>query len=218
VEWAVLHGVVYVARARDLARYKAISWFGEETGPQSPLSPKDAAVLKTLRGKVVSLDFSDTPLETVIGFLREVSKVNLVLTPEARTAAPEAGVTLKIEELPLDQALRLILMPHNLHYRVDNGVVIVDIRDASARVAMRTGTDYDFVNVSLTLAVEFLAGNAGLPVSFAPGAREIADRARVTRKGRDVPVEKALADVLADCGFEYGILNGAIVIDRKKGN
>jgi hypothetical protein len=319
LSWAVLHGVVYVAKPRDLARYRAFSWFGEESDPRepdsprvleirealakkkascdilnkpldrilsylrqvlgfdvlfsveakdrsqanvarwrvedvpvgealtslleplgleygvaeegvvivprkvvsrpegrTPLSPLDEAVLKAIRSKSISMDFLDTPLEAVVGFLREVAQVSLVLAPDARAASAATAVTLKVEELRLDRALRLLLTPLNLQYRVENGVLLVDLRESPVRLALRTETDYDFANVSAAAAVEFLAARAGLPVSWAQGAREIADRARVTRKGKAVPVEDALAGVLADSGLEYGILNGAIVIDKKR--
>ncbi|MCU0723497.1 MAG: hypothetical protein MUC63_07770 [Planctomycetes bacterium] len=321
LDWAVLHGVVYVADPRALALFKAFSWIGEEDDPAEPESPrvleirealakkfysydvmnkplercvsvlqdklgfsilfsvevagraqanvarwkseeeiplgealaslleplgleygvaeegvvivprkvvsrpedraplaeKDAAVLKILRSKAVSMDFMDTPLDAVVGFLREVAGINLVLTGRARAVAAETAVTLRLEELRLDLALRVVLSPSNLLYRVANGVLLVDVRDPQAWIAMRTGTDFDFANVSLAAAVEFLAGKAGLPVSWAPGSRETADRARVTRQGKAVPVENALTDVLAEAGLEYGLMNGAIVIDKKRG-
>lgn len=73
---------------------------------------------KIYSGQKVSLDFKDADVHNVLRLLAEVSKLNIVATDDVR-----GKVTLKLFEVPWDQALDIVLQALNLEMVQEGNVV-----------------------------------------------------------------------------------------------
>ena len=71
-------------------------------------------------GKPISLEARDTPVREVINAIAEQSGVNIILSEEVKSSAK---VTLKLRQVPWDQALMLIMKTQRLGY-VRQGTVL----------------------------------------------------------------------------------------------
>ncbi len=72
------------------------------------------------RGQRVSLDFKDADISNVLRLLAEVSKLNIIATDDVR-----GKVTIRLFEVPWDQALDIILQVLNLESIQDGNVIRV---------------------------------------------------------------------------------------------
>jgi type II secretory pathway component GspD/PulD (secretin) len=90
---------------------------------QQSADPVKAEYASKLNGLRVTLDFKTAPLEDVINYLREISDMNMLVGTKAR----EKGVTvsLKVTDLPLKSALKLMLAPNQLAYTFKDGVLYI---------------------------------------------------------------------------------------------
>ncbi len=99
-----------------------------------------AKILNRLENTKISLDFNDTSLEEVIDFLHEVTNINFVLSKDVREKAKngELKVDVKLSELQLKAALRLVLSMHDLTAVYRNGVVVIETKEErGSEVAMK---------------------------------------------------------------------------------
>jgi type IV pilus assembly protein PilQ len=62
-------------------------------------------------GKPISIEFRDTPVADVISSISELSGANIIVSSEAK-----GSVTLKLKEVPWDQALMLVMKSRSLGY------------------------------------------------------------------------------------------------------
>ncbi len=89
--------------------------------------PRKQEILNRLSSMKIDLDFADTPLADVLDFIRDFAQINLVMDP--RTAEQAAGddmkVTIKVRELALKSALKLILQSKGLTAVYRDGVLLV---------------------------------------------------------------------------------------------
>jgi type II secretory pathway component HofQ len=85
----------------------------------------DRRTVNVLQSLKVSLNFTDTPLEEVASFLREVTSLNILLSREAREVAMDKQVTLKVDDLRLSDALGLIVDMTEMSYKIEDGVIIL---------------------------------------------------------------------------------------------
>jgi len=87
------------------------------------IKPGDRAILKKLGELRVTFDMKNAPLTDVLNYVGQVSQFNFHLSGVDQ---PDRGnITVKVTERPLEEALRLVLEPEGLSYRVRNGVVMV---------------------------------------------------------------------------------------------
>lgn len=94
----------------------------KETGPLaaagvSSLEPNPLPV-KVYQGKPISLDLQDADLTNVLRLLADVSGVNMVVEPDV-----SGKVTLKVENIPWDQVLDMVLMMNRLGREEVGGVI-----------------------------------------------------------------------------------------------
>ncbi|ROR03046.1 type IV pilus secretin PilQ [Desulfosoma caldarium] len=73
---------------------------------------------KTYRGKPISLDLQDADLSNVLRLLADVSGMNIVVEPDV-----SGKVTLKVENIPWDQVLDMVLMMNRLGHEEVGGVI-----------------------------------------------------------------------------------------------
>jgi type IV pilus assembly protein PilQ len=73
---------------------------------------------KQFTGHPISLDFKDGDLQDIFRLFADISGLNIVVNPGVT-----GKVTLKLNEVPWDQALDLILKANNLGYTLENNVI-----------------------------------------------------------------------------------------------
>lgn len=84
-------------------------------------------ILGKLESTKISLDFNDAALEEVIDFLHEVTGINFVMskTVQEKSRGGELKVDIRLDELPLRTALKLMLDMHDLTLIYRKGVLVV---------------------------------------------------------------------------------------------
>ncbi len=89
------------------------------------------AILNKLETTKISLDFKDTNLSEVIDFLHEVTGINFVLSKEVleKSRGGELKVDIKLEDLPLRTALKLLLNLNDLTLVYKKGVLMVETKE-----------------------------------------------------------------------------------------
>jgi len=112
---------------------------GADQGDREGLPPKDASRLaasaasplesspvsaKVYQGKPISLDLQDADLTNVLRLLADVSGVNMVVEPDV-----SGKVTLKVENIPWDQVLDMVLMMNRLGKEEVGGVLRIAKED-----------------------------------------------------------------------------------------
>ncbi|MBI3099841.1 MAG: STN domain-containing protein [Planctomycetes bacterium] len=88
-------------------------------------------IVAKLDSMKVSLDFEKTPLVEVIDFVRSLSDINFVIDKRVRDAHPDdpLEITLKVDNLSLRSALKLVLSMHDLTAKYKEGVLLVVPKD-----------------------------------------------------------------------------------------
>jgi len=89
---------------------------------------RSAPVLEELESTVISLDFDAVPMDQALAFLRDTTQLNYVVSPKARTLITEEDLTvsLRLKDISLNNALKLILSSHDdLGFRVRDGVILI---------------------------------------------------------------------------------------------
>jgi type IV pilus assembly protein PilQ len=81
-----------------------------------PITP--TATEKQYTGHPISLDFKDGDLQDIFRLFADISGLNIVVNPGV-----SGKVTLKLNEVPWDQALDLILKANGLGYTLENNVI-----------------------------------------------------------------------------------------------
>lgn len=71
-------------------------------------------------GEPISVDFKDVDLRDFFLFIAEISGMNMILDP-----AVKGTLTIKLTDVPWDQALDLVCRQHGLGYQIDGNVYSV---------------------------------------------------------------------------------------------
>ena len=104
------------ARARDL----------ERRARRDAELARNQATRAVLNEGRTSLNFDGTPLLECIDVFRDATKLNLVVSPDARELieGEQVTVTLRLSEISFDNALKLILCAHeSLDYELERGLI-----------------------------------------------------------------------------------------------
>jgi hypothetical protein len=182
--------------------------FSGEPGAPAREAPPDAAQqrIKEALQRKVTFEFVDTPLQEALAFLNTLTKTNMVLDP--RLPNKDARITLRVTDMPVDQALSWVLKLADLEWQIrDQAIFVFDPRqerrrDAEARQAENRQPGREgqgqMQNVP-RLSVRHADGTvieADGPILMLPGlGQQILDRALDTaadgllayRLGRDIP-------------------------------
>ncbi|MCE9583155.1 MAG: hypothetical protein K8T20_11745 [Planctomycetes bacterium] len=88
-------------------------------------------ILNRLENTKISLDFKDTALDEVVDFLHEVTQINFVLSKAVRekTKAGELKVDVKLADMQLKSALKLVLELNDLTLVFKNGVLLIETKE-----------------------------------------------------------------------------------------
>ncbi len=107
----------------------ALSLGGYAWAQSSDLGDADkrAEIMSKLRTMKVSLDFRDTPLQDVIDFIREMTGINFVIDQKVyeETEADKLTITIKVDDLELRSALKLMLQMRGLTAVFRDGVLLI---------------------------------------------------------------------------------------------
>lgn len=94
-------------------------------GARRPEEPWKQEIRKKL-SRHVSFEFVDTPLEEAIQFLNSLTKVNIILDPKiAAEGANKTPITLRVQDMEMDLALKWILRLAELEYDLRNQAVFI---------------------------------------------------------------------------------------------
>jgi type II secretory pathway component GspD/PulD (secretin) len=105
-----------------------------------PVETDREAVRAKLQNLRVSLEFSETSLEDAIDFIRQFSRLNIIIdkTVQDKFGAGEPKITLKAKDLPLASAFRLMLETRGMTLLFRHGVLLVVTEErASQNVVLR---------------------------------------------------------------------------------
>jgi len=131
-----------------------------------------SSILARLESQKISLDFRDAGLDEVMDFLHEVTGINIVLSKavQDRVRGGELKVDVKLTDMQLRPALKLMLQMHDLTAVVQKGVLLIqskEERESEAKMEILDVKDLlmrieDFPGPGLELA----AGDDGGPTSI----------------------------------------------------
>jgi type IV pilus assembly protein PilQ len=101
---------------------------GQGPPPDSKGKPtEDESAAKTYEittreyaGKMMSFDFVDTDIRNVLKLIAEVADLNIVWGSDV-----EGKISMKLEDVPWDQALEMVLKPNALTYQIEDSVIWV---------------------------------------------------------------------------------------------
>jgi hypothetical protein len=89
--------------------------------PVQKLESRENSGTKKWTGEVISVDFKDIDIKDFFRFIAEISGMNMILDPDVK-----GSLTLKLTEVPWDQALDLVCRTHDLGYEISGNVLEVD--------------------------------------------------------------------------------------------
>ncbi|MHC4606035.1 MAG: tetratricopeptide repeat protein, partial [Planctomycetota bacterium] len=137
---------------------------GIQESLEDETDPADQAILEKLRAIRITIDMQDAPLADVIEYIREISGLNFVI--DSQNVDRDDPITIKVSDIILEGALKLILNPRDYGFYVEGGVVIITSGEA---IGMRTKLEMydvqdlifslrDFPGVDISLRDERLHG------------------------------------------------------------
>ncbi len=103
-----------------LAGVLLLAWAAPAVAQEEPLDDP-LAVTPQDDGRTISLDVQEADMATVLRSLASFSGTNIVTSPRV-----EGKVTVKLDDVPWRQALRVILRAHGFDYVDENGILRVD--------------------------------------------------------------------------------------------
>ena len=110
------------------------------SGPSETLSRAGLfeATSKQYAGQRMSFDFVDTDIRNILTLIAEVAGINIVWGSDV-----EGKISMKLDNIPWDQALEMILRPNGLTYQIEDDVLWVvpkeKLRDMEIKEGKRKG-------------------------------------------------------------------------------
>jgi type IV pilus assembly protein PilQ len=100
----------------------AVAGYGESSGPisQQSVSQLQQRRRKVYRGRKIDLDLKDADVHNLMRLLADVGGVNIVVPDNVK-----ASLTVRLRDVPWDQAMEVILASKGLWYRREGGLIRV---------------------------------------------------------------------------------------------
>ena len=140
------------------------------------LQDRQGTAEKTYTGEPFSFDFKDIDIKDLFRFIADISGLNVILDPSVR-----GSVTLKLTEVPWDQALDLITKNQGLGYTIEGNVIrIAPLSKIEAEERQRRQVkEQEFLSAPLVTKI--------VPVSYAK-AQEVDTIVKrlLTKKGSSI--------------------------------
>ncbi len=95
--------------------------WGDENNPFAADAPK-------YEGEAISLDFQDAPVRQIVQLIADVSALNVVINEEV-----QGTITLKLKDVPWDQALDLVLQMNGLGMTMEGNILRVNTLENLAK-------------------------------------------------------------------------------------
>ncbi len=132
------------------------------------IRPEDQEIVDKLRSIRITIDMQNAGLNAVVDYIREISGLNFVIDNKAIENPEQEVISIKVTDIILDGALKLMLNPKNKAHVVDGGVVIITSQDAlkkKVRLELYDVQDLtyglqDFPGVDISLAQDSIGTTA----------------------------------------------------------
>ncbi len=103
--------------------------------PGSALPPPASDVMAKL-SQPISFDFKEVAFTDVLDFLADAANVSII--PSPHLDLKQQRVSLHVDKLPLELALKYLMKAQDLAYRIDDGVILIATADEFANEPMET--------------------------------------------------------------------------------
>ena len=146
---------------------------GVSYGRQDDIDPKKAEILNKLNNQKITVDFTGVPLDDALNYIRDMTNINIVVDANVHTKLSEdqLKVNLKVKDLLLKSALKLMLQSKDLSASYKEGVLVIICKDQiNASVVTRV---YDVRDLLFKVAdfpgpkVELASPSGGTPLTGA---------------------------------------------------
>ncbi|MDR2142680.1 MAG: type IV pilus secretin PilQ [Deltaproteobacteria bacterium] len=155
------------------------------SGPEIPLDPMVALNEKTYTGEKITLDFQNADIHNILRLIGEVSGMNVVVSDQV-----SGKITLKLRDVPWDQALDIVLVSKQLGKTTNGNVLRIDLLDN----IKRSFPDPSDPNAKITLIKEtFTPKYSSVSAVAAELEKTKSPRGRVRVIGNDIYVEDDFA-------------------------
>ncbi|MDO8603211.1 MAG: hypothetical protein Q7O04_05135 [Candidatus Omnitrophota bacterium] len=158
----------------------------------------------------ISVDFKDVELDYVLGFLSDTTGVNIVPSTEIDMA--DKKVSMRIKDMPLEEALRYILKSQDLVYRIEEDAVWVATKD-------------EISNEKIDTRVYFLSQGIGRFAEFATQSSSIGETGESKSSPAASSEVKTVKDILdnavewpKDSKLTLDERTGALIISNTPSN
>lgn len=190
----------------------------------SPSTNANNISAKRYTGRAVSFNFQDVPVRTVLQLLAEEAGLNIVVSDTV-----QGNVTLRLVNIPWDQALDIVLQAKGLDQRRNNKVVWVGPQDElakveqskeDARIALENKVDLETINIpinyhSATAIFKSLTEAKGIGGSSSGENQDASSNSFLSSRGRIVADERTNTLIVSDIPKKLKELRDIIdVIDR----
>ncbi|HKS16103.1 MAG TPA: hypothetical protein VJU16_02265 [Planctomycetota bacterium] len=193
--------------------------FAQEGGSDPVKRIKDK--LATIK---ITLDFKDARLEEVIAYFQEFSGLNFHLDPDARAKdGEETKVTIKLKDVTLKTALKLVLNPRDLGCVYKDGVIVVATK---AKLGTQTVTRVYDVRDLLFRLRDFAGPRVELTVPGGAGAALAGASFTLEEEPKGELTEEFLTDLIKtntgerswddNSAASVSQINGLLVISQSK--
>ncbi len=140
------------------------------------LNPEDKEIADKLKSIRITIDMQNAPLPGVIDYIREISGLNFIIDTKAIPDPAAEAITIKVTDIILEGALKLMLQPRQKAHLVEGGVVVITSVEAlkkKVRLELYDVQDLtyglqDFPGVDMSLAQDSL----GAQVQAEEGAKQ----------------------------------------------
>lgn len=214
----VIHTLPDGTRVAFWAEAASVAW------AQAPAKDERAAKVQQALEQKVILDFEDTPIQDVVTFVAEISKVNMLL--DFHAVPPEGRpITMKVKDMPLKAVLDFVSKQAGLKYAVRSGVVFISndeglawnpVKAPSAeptgklKEALARPVTLDFADTPMGDVATFVSDFAGVSIV----ADKSAEKAQVTVKVKDIPLKDALELTVIQARLKCQISGDKLLILR----
>jgi beta-lactamase regulating signal transducer with metallopeptidase domain len=197
---------------------------------------------KTMRERmdhlVMTFEFADTDFSDVIDFFRQITGLNIVVSPEVLASRP-APITLTVKGMSFKNALDFVTALAGTNWRIDDHAILIRTRSVAEARAFQAEKDaadgpwrkdmmermersrvtFEFVGTDIVEAVTYLRQATEFtivldPAIIANGPADIITPP-ITLAVRDMPFKDALSLVTTLTGLSWSLADQAVFIQRR---
>src|SRR5688572_9796267 len=196
---------------------------GTAAGQEDSAGTSVRRVKDCLASTKITLDFTNARLDEVIAYFQEFSGRNFHLDADARRDGEEDKISIKINDVSLKTALKLILNPRDLGCVYQDGVLV--IKSKSKLGSMTVTRVYDVRDLVFRLR-DFAGPRVELTVPGGAGAALAGASFTLEEEPKGVITEEFLADLIKtntgdrswddSSNTSINQINGLLVISQSK--